>query len=90
MQKKGLLCEREGHDLKKLFQKLPEEIKKDVIEGNDEDFFFKELESHALAFQQWRYFYESEELSASLLFLKEFADKLRTIAIRAFADSEDK
>ena len=89
LQKRGLLHEREGHDLKKLFQKLPDEIKNDVMEGKDEDSFMKILEPHALTFQHWRYFYESEKLSASLCFLKEFADKLRTIAIRELDIKKD-
>lgn len=75
------LAKREGiriekqHDLKNLFDLLPEETKnriKESVEGYDENFDTL-LEANKKTFIEWRYFYEKDNLNVDLDFVRKFS-----------------
>lgn len=63
------------HDLKSLYNILPTEIRNRIqqdIEGYDECFDTL-LEANKSTFVEWRYFYEKDNLSVNLDFLRKFS-----------------
>lgn len=65
-----------GHDLVKLFNQLPDDIKGDIISRMrmEPAVFARNLASVRLAFKEWRYFYEFQgERMISVVFVANFA-----------------
>lgn len=74
--KSNSILEPRGHNLKVLFDKLPQEIKVNIyddlakdIENLDETEFSTLLDKNAKSFESWRYFHETESLSCDKDFL---------------------
>lgn len=63
-----------GHDLEKLFNRLPSEVQ-DVLRGpgTSSVVFAERLHEDRLTFETWRYAYEKGEVSVSLTFLPRLA-----------------
>lgn len=66
-----------GHDLVKLFMKLPTDLKRKIecktlegIHGADDKSFSTLLENNKLAFEQWRYFHEEKSSRSDVDFLQ--------------------
>lgn len=63
---------KRGHDLKKLLDALPADLKSGIVDEVSGKFpdFDKQLLDAANAFVKWRYFYESEEhIEVNILFV---------------------
>lgn len=74
--KSNTILEPRGHNLKVLFDKLPQEIKTHIYNGLAEDIedldmkkFNTLLDKNAKSFESWRYFHETESLSCDKDFL---------------------
>ena len=66
------------HNLRKLFDALPTELKDAVVSRISEDEFENKLDNHARLFEEWRYFFEPQQdgqkLSVDLVFLEKFVN----------------
>ncbi len=65
-----------GHNLLKLFESLPEETKKDIVDSSDSQEFISQLNQNSCLFVEWRYIYEHHLRSLSISFLFDFAERL--------------
>lgn len=72
------------HDLKKLFNKLSEDLRSNVISELSEERlkvnFESYLEENKNAFIEWRYSYEEQSVRASSDFLKAFSEAIIKVA----------
>lgn len=68
------------HDLFKLFETLPEEIKNDIIGLDDNQEFILNLKQTSCLFEKWRYIYEYHLHSLNITFLFNFAERLSIYA----------
>jgi len=66
-----------GHDLARLFSKLPPDIQREIesktleVTGDAQDMDFSTLlEKNKLAFEQWRYFHEGKSTQSNIGFLQ--------------------
>ena len=89
---KPLFKKKKGHDLKALYDVLPQELKEQlkmkVSHGYMDmwinPFGFEYLVDISNAFQRWRYSYESKTLSMPTWFLTSFRNELREIWCQLF------
>lgn len=70
------------HNLAKLFSLLPQPVKDQIIEGcgQSRDAFDVSLATIANVFDEWRYIYESENISLDNGFLNALADAVKVAA----------
>jgi len=69
------------HDLKKLFEKLPQEIQDRVVTACSPTraTFDSSLAAIANVFEEWRYVYEQQTVQLDMAFLQRLADTVYTI-----------
>ncbi len=67
------------HNLKELFNNLPEDIKNKIMKSQNEEDFMAKLENISNLFEEWRYLYERYPNSVEYNFLCYFSEKLSKI-----------
>lgn len=73
-----------GHNLLKLYDALPADVKRDITGLDNEQDFLSEIDHIACLFEEWRYIYEYNLHSLNFSFLSDFAERLSTYAQKKF------
>lgn len=68
-----------SHKLIDLFDKLPKDVKNNIIGTREDKIFIDELNSISSVFEEWRYIYERQPTSLNYQFLMKFAEELSSI-----------
>lgn len=64
------------HNLKELFDELQEDLKREIINSDNEEDFIRRLTNVSNLFEEMRYLYEHSPFSISYNFLCDFSNKL--------------